>query len=191
MLGLHVPAWLFFPSYQAEVIFKPEWGHETLSLQWMLDLESAPRSPAFAQMVLLLRSPPAAVYLRGLQMQGCGCRVLGQARIPCLPACIPACTPCVPLAQTPPHPAADQGSMRQVDLELEHRPVAGEPAGPPSGGGGGAAADAGASNDDFDGEGSEAESEEDSNEEEDAGAAGSGSDHEFGWVWCYMGGLQL
>lgn len=118
--------------------------------------------------------------------------MLGKARIPRLPACIPACTPCIPLAHTPPHPAAaDQGSMRQVDLELEHRPVAGEPAGPPLGGNGGALADAGASSDDFDGEGSGAESEEDSDEEDEAGAAGTGSDHEFGWVWCGLGGLRL
>lgn len=104
--------WGYF-VIRAEVTFKPEWGHETLSLQWMLDFE-------------------------------------------------------------------DQGSMRQVDLELEHRPVAGEPAGPPLGGNGGASADAGASSDDFDGEGSEAESEEDSDEEDEAGAAGTRSDHEFG-----------
>ncbi|KAI7842363.1 hypothetical protein COHA_004003 [Chlorella ohadii] len=81
----------------------------------------------------------------------------------------------------------NQGSMRQIDLELEHQPApsptlgrapAAEPAGPPTAGGGGAAADAGASSDDFEGEDSEEGSEEDSEEEDEE--AGSGSDHEFG-----------
>ena len=86
-----------------------------------------------------------------------------------------------------PHPnAADQGSMRQVDLELEHRPsgtgpVAAEPAGPPAAAGGGAAGDGGASSDDYDGEEEDSEEEESDGEED---AAASGSDHEFGWVGC-------
>lgn len=54
-----------FPNSKAELTFKPEWGHETLSLQWMLDFEGEPRSPAFA-LALLPCSLPPAVNLCGL-----------------------------------------------------------------------------------------------------------------------------
>lgn len=41
LLNSHVSEAAPHTLAQAEVTFKPEWGHETLSLQWMLDFEGA------------------------------------------------------------------------------------------------------------------------------------------------------
>ncbi len=142
------------------------------------------RRSAFRSFALLPCMPAAAVAPDGLRTY---CVHVQRYALPAFSTYL--------LTPAPPT-AADQGSMRQIDLELEHQPApsptlgrapAAEPAGPPTAGGGGAAADAGASSDDFEGEDSEEGSEEDSEEEDEE--AGSGSDHEFGWVCCTLGRL--